>query len=69
MVCEKFWNAGVIYIKHHFLHFGSFGPKNQNCFYKLKFGASTNPGRWNTMVMFTFSDLDEKCSFWANSVK
>ena len=50
------FNGGV-----HFLCFrleipflGQFGPKNQNCKIKLKFGAWTNSNMKNSMVIFIF---------------
>ena len=45
-----------------FLYFNNFGPKNQNCLCRLKFGTSTNPGIWNSMVILSFSDLEQKYS-------
>ena len=33
---------------------GKFGPKNQNCHFKLKFGTNTNSNMQNSMVMFIF---------------
>ena len=32
-----------------------FGPKNQNCLFKLKFGTYTNSNTQNSMVAFNFS--------------
>ena len=40
-----------------------FGPKNQNCHFKLKTGTKTNSHMKNTMVMFTFSVFDRKYLF------
>ena len=51
-----------------FFYFNNFGPTNQNCPFRLKFGTSTNSGMWNYMVIFSFSDLEQKYSFWANLV-
>ena len=42
---------------------GKLGPKNQNCQFKLKFGTYTNSNMQNSMVVFTFSVLDQKQSF------
>ena len=33
---------------------GKFGPKNQNCHFKVKFGTYTNSNMQNSMVMFIF---------------
>ena len=42
---------------------GKFGPKSQNCLFKLTFSAGTNSNRQNSMVVFTFSVLDGKHPF------
>ena len=42
---------------------GNFGPENQNCQFKPKFGTKNNPTMYNSMVMFTFSALDQKYQF------
>ena len=39
---------------------GKFGPKNQKCQFKLKFGTRTNSDMQNLLVMFTFSVFDGK---------
>ena len=36
---------------------GKFGPENQNCQFKLKFGTKTNLNMQNSVVLFTFSFL------------
>ena len=43
--------------------------KNQNCRFKLKFGAYTNSNMQNSMVMLTFSVFDSNYPFLANLVK
>ena len=43
---------------------GKFGPKNQNCQFKLKIGTKTNLNIKNSMVMFTFSVSDWKYLFF-----
>ena len=48
---------------------GKFGPKNQNCHFKLKFGTYTNSNMHNSMVMFILSVFDWKYPFWANLVQ
>ena len=48
---------------------GKFGSKNQNCQFKLKFGKKTNQNMQNSMVVFTFSGLDEKYPFQANLIQ
>ena len=42
---------------------GKFGPKNQNCHFKLKFGIQTNSNMQDSVVLFTFSVLDRKHPF------
>ena len=37
-----------------------FGPKNQNCLSKLKFGTKANSNMQITMVVFILSVLDDK---------
>ena len=49
--------------------FGQIWSKNQNCQFKLKFGALINSYMLSSMVMFTFSIFDWKTAFWANLVK
>ena len=49
--------------------FSKFGPKNQNCQFKPKFGTKTNSNMRNSMVMSTFSIFDRKYPFWANLVQ
>ena len=46
-----------------------FGPKYQNCQFKLKFANKSNSNMQNSMVMFTFSVFDWKYPFWVNSVQ
>ena len=54
---------------HKYLFLGKFGPKNQNCQFQLKFGTQTNLNMQNSMVVFTFSALDQKNPFWGNFVQ
>ena len=49
-----------------FRFLGKFGPKNQSCQFKLKFGTKTNLNMQSSMVVFTFAVLDRKYLFWAN---
>ena len=48
---------------------GKFGPKNQNCQFKLKFGTQANPNMQNKMVVFIFAVLDQEHPFWTNLVQ
>ena len=51
------------------LFLGKFGPKNQNCLFKMKFGAYTNSNMQDSVVMLTFFDFDRKKLFWVNLVQ
>ena len=46
-----------------------FGPKYQNCHFKLKFGMYSNSNMENSMVIFNFSIFDWKYPFWVNLVQ
>ena len=46
-----------------YLFWGKFGPKTQNCQFKLKPSTQTNLNMQNSMVVFTFSFLDHKIPF------
>ena len=47
---------------------GIFGLKNQNCQFNLKFVTRTKSYMQNSMVVFTFSVLYRKHSFWQTKV-
>ena len=52
------------------LFLGKFGPKIQNCQFKMKLDTSTNSNIHNSMVMITFFFVfDRTYSFWANLVQ
>ena len=44
---------------------GKFGPKNQNCHFKLKIGTNNNSNMQSSVVMLTFSIFNMKYPFWA----
>ena len=46
--------------------FLKFGPRNQNCWFKLKSFVWTNSNIQNSVVVFTFLILGWECPFWAN---
>ena len=48
---------------------GKFGSKNQNCMFELKFDTLTSLNMQNSVVVFTFSVLDQKNPFFANIFK
>ena len=45
------------------LFLGKFGPKNQNCQFKLKFGTQTNLNMQDSVIMFVFFVFDQKYPF------
>ena len=49
--------------------FGKSGQNNQNCQFKLKFGAKINLDMRNSMMMFTFSVFEHKYLSWVNLVQ
>ena len=46
-----------------------FGPKNQNCLFKLKLGTKTNWNMYNSMVISFFLLLPGNTCFWFNGSK
>ena len=48
---------------------GIFGPKNENCLFKLKLGIETNSNALNSVVMLSASILDQKLHLEANLVQ
>ena len=56
-------------LKYAFSFLGKFGPRSQNCCFNLRFGDQTNLSMQKSVVMFTFSALDQKYSFWAKLVQ
>ena len=57
-------NGGVhsFYFRLGILFLGKFGPKCQNCQFKLTFGAYTNSSMKDSMVTFIFSIFGQKDS-------
>ena len=49
--------------------FSKFGPKTQNCLFKLKFDTCTISNMMNSMVAFLFSTLNGEYRFRANMVQ
>ena len=41
-----------------------FGPKSQNCLFKVKFGTQTSQNMQNSMMLLTFSGLTWEYLFW-----
>ena len=48
---------------------GKFVPKNQTCQFKLKFGSQTYSNMQHSIVVFTFSFLNQKYPFCGNLVQ
>ena len=75
MVRRLIWIYGIQYGVHFFYFrretpfLGKFGPKTQNCQFKLKFGTQTNSNMQNSMVVLTFSVFDWRYAFWGNLVQ
>ena len=54
-VCRIQWWCSLFFrFWPEVLFLGKFGPKNQNCQFKMKLDTYTNPNIHNSMVMFTF---------------
>ena len=51
------------------LFLNKFGPKNQNCQFKVKFDIQPNSNMQNSVVVFTFFVFDRKYPVWANLVQ
>ena len=47
---------------------GKFGPENQNCRFKVKFGIYFCKFEYPEFCVFTFSVLNPKYSFWVSLV-
>ena len=48
---------------------GSFGPKSQNCLFKMKLAHQNNLKMLNSIAMFVSLVLDRKYIFWSNLVQ
>ena len=68
-ICRIQWCYSLFCFWVEIPFLGKFGPKNQNCHFKLKFGTYTNSNMQNSMVMFILSVFDWKYPFWANLVQ
>ena len=58
----------VFYFKLEISFLSKFGPKNENCYFKSKFGTQTNLNMQNSMEVLTFSIFDRKDLFEINVV-
>ena len=68
-ICRIQWSCSFFCFWLEMPFLGKFGPKNQNCHFKLKFGTYSNSNMQNSMVMFILSVFDWKYPFWANLVQ
>ena len=68
-ICRIPWWCSLFLFSTGNTFLGKFGPKNQNCQFKLKFGTKTNLNMQNSMMIFTFSAFDHKYLSWANLVQ
>ena len=64
---QRWYSFSLLWTGKHIS--GKFGPINQNCLFKMKFGIWINSNMLNSMVMFTLSVLDQKYNFWENLVQ
>ena len=48
---------------------GKFGPKIQNCQFKVKFGIVNSSDMQDSMVIFNFSVFQRKYPFWATLIR
>ena len=68
-ICRIQWCCSLFLFLCGIPFLGKFGPENQDCHLKLKFGTYTNSNIQNSMVVFTLSIFDQKYPFWANLVQ
>ena len=52
--CKIQWSGSVFCFDQKYLFWGKFGPKNQNCQFKLKFDTKTNSNTQSSLMIFTF---------------
>ena len=48
---------------------GKFGPKDEDCQFKLKFSTQNNSNKQNSLMVFTFSIFEWKYPIWASVVQ
>ena len=66
-ICRiPFWCSLFLFLTSN-TSLGKFGPKYQNCQFELKFGTYTNLNMQKSMMVFTFSVLDQKNLFFGKS--
>ena len=65
-ICRIPWWCSLFLFLTGNTFLGKFGPKDQNCQFKGKFGTKVKLNMWNSMMMFTFSVFDQKYLFGQN---
>ena len=68
-ICRIQWWCHFFCFRLETSFLGKFGPKNQNCQFKMKFSIQTKSNMQNSMVVLIFSFLNGKHSFWVNLLK
>ena len=67
-ICWIWWWCSIaLFWTRNILFFMKFGPKSQNCLFKMKRGIYNNSN--NTIVMFSWPVLGQTYTFGANSVR
>ena len=66
-ICRIRW--WCLRFRLHMPQWSKFGPKNQNCQFKLKFDTYTNLNMQNSVVLFAFSVFDWKYHFRSNLIQ
>ena len=69
-LCKTHWCYSLFCFWVEIPFLGKFGPKHQNCHFKLKFGTYTSSNMQNSMMIFIYLFFfDRKYPFWANLVQ
>ena len=64
-ICWIWWWCSFVLLWTENILLGKFGPKNQNCPFKMKVDMKTNLNMLNSIVMFICPVVNEKYHFWA----
>ena len=68
-ICRIQWCCSLFLFRPAILLLEKFGPKHENCWFKLKFGTQNNPNMRNSMLLFTLSVFNREHPFCANLVQ
>ena len=63
------WWWSLFLFRPEVLSLGKFCPKNEDCYFKLKFGTLKNSNMQNSMALSSLSVFDWKYPFWASLVE